>query len=157
MKSVLAYMPIVRAELPVGEVIGVDPSNREKPYFARCDVDLECGQHRATLSEGKRWNGCDIPWPGQRLLRWSRHDPRSLLASGFHDDGCEREDVPQVLADAVFVTLLRPIIFKQTKGGQVLSSQVLDGIGEGRAASGYVGVRIWSLLKLCGLVGRKNQ
>lgn len=122
------------------DAIAVDiDADDGKCFRALTDIRANFGSHNWTLRRGKRWNGADIPRLGQALLGVSQHDPRVVLASGFHDDVCEQANqgkVMRVIGDAIFVALLMPIEF---------NGKELDGVGTLRAVTMYAGVRAYSV------------
>jgi hypothetical protein len=127
---------IVTADMGINEVIGVDPSNAEKPFRTRCEIRVTFGESLSWLPAGYSWNGADVPRLFWTILGVCQYDPRVLLASAFHDRGCESVIVPQVRADADFITFLRPIVFNGVP---------MKGIGEWRAVLMYAAVRFYSM------------
>ncbi len=129
-------IPIVCAELPIDEVIG-NSFQHDKQFYAHCDIFARFGpEHTTHIPKGYHWNGADIPRMAWTLIGLSPTDRRSIIASGFHDRGCESPFIPQVLADATFVALLRPIRFNNHK---------LRGVGWMRATLMYMAVRSYSI------------
>ncbi len=130
-------LPVVIAELPVDDSIGVSFTVHGKPFYARCQITAWFGEDsRASIKQGYHWNGADIPRFFWTLLGISPTDIRSIIASGFHDHGTESPDIPQVMADATFVSLLRPIRFNGRR---------LGGVGSFRAVLMYMAVRFYSI------------
>ncbi len=130
-------IPVVIAELPIDDALGISLSTPNKPFFTHCQITAWFGEDsRASLKQGYRWNGADIPRFFWTLLGVSPFDTRSLIASGFHDHGTESPDIPQVMADATFVSLLRPIRFNGRR---------LGGVGRFRAVLMYMAVRTYSI------------
>lgn len=129
-------LPIVTARLGPDKAIGISLVNRDKPLFTRCKIKLQLGDHEADLRMAYYWNGANQPQIMWSILGLSPLDPRTALASGFHDDGCENENVPQVIADATFVALLGPITF---------NGQRIEGIGPFKQFCCYFGVRFYSI------------
>lgn len=136
-------MPTVMVEnLPIDEAIGVSFTDHARPFYTRAKLTAYMGPHVATLRDGYRWNGADIPRICWSLLGVSPSDPRAIIASGFHDDGCERADIPQVIADATFVSLLRPFRFIDSGTHRGCYQ---PGVGPVRALAMYAAVRWYSI------------
>lgn len=130
-------LPAVYANLAAGKVIGQSIANTSKPFYTNCPIYVNFGPTMSCeLTTAYQWNGADIPRFFWSLLGTNPDDPRSLLASGFHDHGCEDPRIPQVIADAVFVTLLGPIRF---------NGERLPGLGWLRSKLMYVAVRAYSI------------
>ena len=137
-KRVVKNMPLVFAEKDIDDAIGISFTNTNKPFFTHCTITVHFGQgNQSQLPTGYHWNGADIPRFFWTLLGISQTDIRSIIASGFHDYGCENPDIPQVLADATFVSLLKPIRFNGRR---------LDGVGRLRAVLMYMAVRAYSIV-----------
>lgn len=132
----VAGYAIVEADLGIAEVIGVDPSNTAKPFRTRCAVRAKFGEAEAWLPGGYQWNAADIARIFWTPLGVCQYDPRVLIASGFHDRGCESVVTPQEIADATFIALLRPIVF---------NGKIIEGVGWWRAALMYAAVRLYSM------------
>lgn len=132
---------VIASDENIDDAIGVSFTNGRKAFYTRCKLTAYMGTHTAILPAGFHWNGADIPRLFWSLLGISPSDPRSLIASGFHDDGCERADIPQVIADATFVSLLRDFGFYGMAG----TGKRINGVGRGRAVAMYVAVRAWSI------------
>jgi hypothetical protein len=133
----------VKADLGIGDVVGVDPS-AAKPYRTRCEIRVTQGESESWLPAGYHWNGADIPKLFWAILGVCQYDPRVLIASGFHDRGTESVVTPQTKADSDFITLLRPIVF---------NGKVVQGVGEWRAIAMYAAVRAYSMF----IRGRKRR
>src|SRR5687767_13932809 len=101
-----SILPIVRSSLPIDKAVGFDVANASKPFYTRSRLRAKLGRHEFELPTAYCWNGADIPRFAWTIVGVAPTDPRAVIASGFHDDGCERADVPQVIADALFVSLL---------------------------------------------------
>lgn len=129
-------LPILTARLGPDKAIGISLVNNEKPLYTHCKIHLKLGKYTADLRTSYYWNGANLPKITWSLLGLNPLDPRIALASGFHDDGCEDDEVPQVLADAIFVALLGPIEFNGIR---------LEGISKFEQVCCYVGVRFYSL------------
>lgn len=130
-------LPRLYSDLEVDEAIG-NSFTHEKQFFTRCEIRAHFGPEHATyLPKGYRWNGADIPRFFWTLLGISPTDRRSIIASGFHDRGTESPHIPQVMADSVFVSLLKPILFNGRR---------LRGVGRFRAVLMYMAVRAYSMV-----------
>jgi hypothetical protein len=137
----IKHMPLVVAELPIDFAVGINFTDDEKMYQANCEIVAMLGTNTVRLPKGYRWNGADIPQLFWTLIGVSPTDRRSIIASGFHDLGCEDDDTPQVMADSNFVTLLRPFRFVQVGNG----GHDQRGVGRARATAMYVAVRAYSI------------
>lgn len=128
-------IPKLTANLILDECVGFSFTNLEKPFWARCEIVAQMG-NTAKLFEGYQWNGGDLPVVCWSIFGISPYDPRGVLATGFHDLGCEDDETPQVIADANFCALLGPIEF---------NGKVLPGVGRWRQTLGYMFVRFYSV------------
>jgi hypothetical protein len=127
---------IVWSDLEIDEVIGTSLTNPRKPHFTRCQMVAYMGEYSMVLPANYQWDGASIPRLCWSLLGITPDTPSSLIASAFHDKGCESPHIPQVVADATFVSLLRPIRFNGRR---------LKGVGMVRATLMYMAVRAYSI------------
>lgn len=123
------------SRLPIDKAIGFDPSS-DKPFYAKCRIMANLGGSFSWLHAGYRWNGADEPRAFWSVWGVTPTDPRVVLASGFHDQGTEDENTPQVLADAMFISLLGNVHFNDV---------LLPGINWFQQFVFYTGVRFYSL------------
>lgn len=129
-------LPVVTATLPVDDVVG-NSLLSGKQFFTRCDVFASFGpEHTAYLPKDYRWDGASIPRIAWTLLGLNPSDRRTIIASGFHDRGCESDAIPQAIADSTFISLLQPIRFNGYR---------LKGVGKFRATLMYMAVRFYSI------------
>jgi hypothetical protein len=135
------HEPIVVAEFPIDDAIGESFTDDDKPFYAKCEIVALLGTNRATLPAGYRWNGADIPRFFWSIIGVAPTDRRAIIASGFHDLGCEDDDTPQVIADSNFVALLGPFRFVQVGNG----GHDQPGVGRVRACLMYMAVRGYSI------------
>ncbi len=136
-KRTAKNIPLVFAVNDIDDAIGISFTNKRKPFYTHCTITASFGQgNQLQLRAGYHWNGADIPRFFWTLLGISQTDIRSVIASGFHDYGCESPNIPQVLADATFVSLLKPIRFNGRR---------LGGVGRFRATLMYMAVRAYSI------------
>lgn len=135
-------LPVVLATMynrelaDIDDIVGVGFSTPKKPLYARHKISVYAGGHTVHLDDGYRWNGADIPRFFWSIVGIEPLDPRAMIASGFHDKGTE-DGGSQVLADGLFVTLLRPYR---------LNGWVQPGVGRVRAAAMYTAVRLYSMI-----------
>ena len=127
---------IVWAETDIDDSIGTSLTNTAKPYYTKGKIIAYLGGSSAHLPRGYHWDGASVPRLFWTLLGISPSDPRSLIASAFHDAGCENPNTPQVVADALFVALLKPIRFNNHR---------IKGVGWLRATLMYMAVRAYSI------------
>lgn len=128
--------PLVYASLDIDKAIGNSFRNEKKPLYTHCKITAHMGGHFAQLKANYFWDGASIPRFFWTLLGINPSDPRSMIASAFHDEGCDNPNTPQVLADATFVALLGPIKF---------NAYPLKGVGKWRARAMYAAVRFYSI------------
>jgi hypothetical protein len=127
---------VVWSDTEINEAIGTSLTNTAKPYYTKGKMVAYFGNSSAQLPSGYHWDGATIPRLCWTLLGIAPSDPRSLVASAFHDAGCENPNTPQVVADAMFVALLRPIRFNNRR---------IKGVGWTRATLMYMAVRAYSI------------
>lgn len=99
-----------------------------KPFVTRCKVTFRRGTSlHLEIDAGYEFDGASVPRPLWILKGFSPLD-RSIIAALFHDFCCDRPDeLDRVIADAVFVTLLKH-----------------SGVGCVRRWAMYKAVRMWS-------------
>lgn len=127
---------VVWAENDIDDVIGTSVTNTKKPHYTKGKIIAYFGNSSTHLPSGYRWDGASIPRLFWTVLGVSPDDPRSLIASAFHDAGCANPNTPQVVADAWFVALLRPIRFNNRR---------IKGVGRLRGTLMYLAVRAYSI------------
>lgn len=130
-------LPVVISELPIDEAIGVSFTHGQKQFYTKCKITAYFGSHTAELREGFYWNGADEPRLFWTVLGVDPTGIQVIIATGFHDDGCERSDIPQVMVDGVFVSLLKDIRFNGRK---------IRGLNKWKARAMYAGVRFYSIV-----------
>jgi len=118
---------------PVADNIG-----GAKPYVTQCDVQFRYGQFELVVPADFEFDGASVP----RWLWWinglASSDDDTKLAALAHDYICEHPEVlPRVIGDAIFATLLGPILF---------NGRPLPGVGPKRRAAMYIAVRCWSVV-----------
>lgn len=129
--------PTITAALSASKAIGISLDSPDgKPLFTECALVADLGTNKLTLPQGYAWDGATIPSFCWSIVGVHPLDPRAVIASGFHDLGCESDSTPQVVADANFVALLGPIVF---------NGETLPGVGSMRATAMYLAVRLFSI------------
>lgn len=128
-------VPRITSRLPIDKAIGFNPSS-DKPFYARCPIVAELGDEKASIRAYYQSNGADTPRAFWSLWGIAPTDPRVTVGAMFHDEGCENPDCPQIIADALFVSLLGPIYW---------NGVLLPGINRFQQFVFYCGVRMESL------------
>lgn len=129
-------IPRLHSDLPLDQVVSINLTNPDKPFRTRDHITARLGSNTAKLPRAWCWNGANVPQFFWSIFGISQHDPRAIIASGFHDFGCEDDETPQVVADANFAALLGPIEF---------NGVLLPGLNRWRVTLGYIGIRFYSV------------
>lgn len=119
---------------PVVPNFGGDP---DKPFIAACDVTFRYGHHEMVVPKGFEFDGASVPrwiWWIHGFAPWERD---TLLAALIHDYLCEHpEELPRIIADAIFCATLGPVVFR---------GRGLEGAGPKRRLAMYLAVRAHSM------------